>query len=123
MFLRLPSWAALPACRVLVALLWPAHRLLWLARTRTAWLDRLRREWVLRSPVVDHHGGYAQIGPALLRTWAVLDTHDALTDRYKHLRRQDEIADALRACGMERIEAASAGNGVEARAWKPARPG
>jgi hypothetical protein len=49
----------------------------------------------------------------------MLDTHDTLTDYYKHLRSTEEIEAALRTAGMVDIETAYAGNGVEARARKP----
>jgi SAM-dependent methyltransferase len=117
--LRLPPRLALWLCGALVSALWPAHRLLWLYRHRPL-VVRLRRFWLPRSPVVDYHGAYGQLDPELLHAWAMLDTHDTLTDRYKHLRRAEEVAACLRACGMSPVEAVYAGNGVEARAWKPA---
>ena len=52
---------------------------------------------------------------------ALLDTHDTLTDRYKHLRSGKEIAVNLAVCGMTDIHTAYAGNGVEARARKQQR--
>jgi hypothetical protein len=57
-----------------------------------------------------------------LKEWAILDTHDTLTDVYKHLRSAEDIADHLQRCGMVGIQTANAGNGVEARAWKPLLP-
>ena len=55
-----------------------------------------------------------------MRTWAMLDTHDTLTDVYKHLRSREEIVNHLASLGLEVSEAAYSGNGVEARARKPA---
>ena len=52
--------------------------------------------------------------------WSVLDTHDALTDYYKHLRTREEIEECLRACGLVDLEVAYGGNGIEARARMPA---
>jgi hypothetical protein len=71
------------------------------------------------SPVVDYHYAYPQLGKQRLYEWAVLDTHDTVTDRYKHLRSAEQIESALLSYGMTKIETAYAGNGVEARAWKP----
>jgi hypothetical protein len=68
---------------------------------------------------VDYHDPYPQLGPDLLKTWALLDTHDTLTDFYKHLRSREQISDFLAQCGMTQIETALGGNGVEARAQKP----
>ena len=48
--------------------------------------------------------------------WAVLDTHDTLTDQYKHLRKPDEIRAVLENLGLSDIEVERGGNGVEARA-------
>ncbi|HEY5996148.1 MAG TPA: class I SAM-dependent methyltransferase [Candidatus Deferrimicrobiaceae bacterium] len=118
LLLRSPPAASLAMCRGLVAALWPVHRLLWRAKSvfPFGWL---RRGWIRLSPVVDYHGSYPQLGPELLKAWATLDTHDTLTDVYKHLRSREEIEEALRRFGMERIETAYAGNGVEARARAP----
>ena len=70
--------------------------------------------------MVDYQRSYPQLSPEMLRSWAMLDTHDTLTDHYKHLRSAKSIATTLAACGMEQIETAYAGNGVEARARRPA---
>ena len=79
------------------------------------------RGWFLRfSPVVDYHEAYLELGPTGLYQWAVLDTHDTLTDAYKHLRGEEEIEEHLKRCGMVDVEVYSGGNGVEARARKPA---
>ena len=55
-------------------------------------------------------------GAERLAEWARLDTHDALTDRYKHLRDAGQIRAALAAAGLSAVEVAEAGNGIEARA-------
>ena len=106
-------------CRLLVSLLWPIHRLLWKYSNRFL-IGKLRSWFIKWSPVIDYHDSYAFLGPELLFAWAMLDTHDNLTDYYKHLRSKDEIATTLALSGMEKIETADAGNGVEARAFKPA---
>ena len=59
-----------------------------------------------------------ELGPARLAEWARLDTHDALTDRYKHLRDAGQIRAALEAAGLSAVEVAEAGNGIEARATR-----
>jgi SAM-dependent methyltransferase len=104
----------------LVNTLWPIHTFLW---RRQKQLPLIRDAFLRISPVVDYHAAYPQIGPELLRVWAMLDTHDTLTDHYKHLRSKEEIDSCLRACGMIDIEATYAGNGVEARARKPEHRG
>jgi len=68
--------------------------------------------------VVDYQDAYPALGSKLLYQWAVLDTHDTLTDHFKHLRSADELQRTLKACGMTDILSSYAGNGVEARARK-----
>ncbi|MBN8543065.1 MAG: methyltransferase domain-containing protein [Alphaproteobacteria bacterium] len=51
--------------------------------------------------------------------WALLDTHDALTDYYKHLRTGPQIEQTLRGMGAEEVAITLAGNGVEAFCRKP----
>jgi len=69
--------------------------------------------------VVDYSDSYSQLSDEILFEWAVLDTHDTLTDHYKHLRSAEEIRAHLAKCGMVQIEIEYAGNGVEARARRP----
>lgn len=115
---RSPEFA-LRLCNLLVAVLWPLHRASYLAQGVPG-MDRVR-QWVLQvSPVVDYHEAYPQLGASLLHEWALLDTHDTLTDRYKHLRSAEEIRAHLVGCGMKLIDVAYAGNGVEARAVRGA---
>ena len=118
--LRLPPRWALAAVRGVVAALWPLHRLLDRGSARVPGAGRVYQRLCSVSPVVDYQRSYPDLTPAMLRAWAILDTHDTLTDRYKHLRSAEQIVAALAACGMERIESAYAGNGVEARARRPA---
>ena len=112
-------------CTNLVGWLWPLHRLMWrIFRAsplgRLPLLPKVRSLFLRLSPLVDYHDAYPQLGAELLRTWALLDTHDTLTDVYKHLRSREQIETHLSRCGMETIETALAGNGIEARARKPA---
>ena len=116
--LRTPPAFSVQFTRATVALLWPLHRFMWRARhTRRG--DEWRQKLLLWSPVLDYHDTYYELGDRLLYAWAALDTHDTLTDRYKHKRTVEEIAASLKSCGMESIHVVYAGNGVEARATKP----
>jgi SAM-dependent methyltransferase len=102
----------------LVKLLWPWHRFVY--RHADKKNGQRGAAFLMKwSPVVDYHYSYPQLGEQGLYEWAVLDTHDTLTDRYKHLRSAEEIETTLRSYGMIKIETSYAGNGVEARAWKP----
>jgi 2-polyprenyl-3-methyl-5-hydroxy-6-metoxy-1,4-benzoquinol methylase len=102
----------------LVNLLWPLHQAVY--RRRGTQIGPRAIAFLMRwSPVVDYHYSYPQLDQQRLYEWAVLDTHDTLTDRYKHFRSAEEIETLLRSLGMTNIQTAYAGNGVEARAWKP----
>lgn len=118
--LRMPSRCSLALVRGMVAALWPLHRALWRHRHRP-WVGACRRRWLQHSPVLDYHDSYGTLPASVLYAWAALDTHDALTDVYKHNRTADEIRSALQRCGLVRIEVSYGGNGVEARARRPAR--
>ena len=113
--------AALRFCTGLINLLWPIHRFVWNALRSSilsgGWLARKTRGAFLRiSPVVDYQSAYPELGQELLKTWALLDTHDTLTDCYKHIRSGEQIRSKLEECGMEDIHTHLGGNGVEVRA-------
>ncbi len=117
LLLTTQPYVAFAACRLLVSALWPFHCVLWKFRNHKV-IERVRTHFLRFSPVVDYHAAYAQIGSDLLRDWALLDTHDTLTDVYKHLRSPSEIESSLKACGLTEIYTAVGGNGVEALARK-----
>ena len=110
--LKLPPRVAHESALILARLLVPIHRLTWNDR-RGVW--RVRRWLAKYSPLVDQYG-FFPIGPELLAEWAILDTHDALTDTYKHLRSEAQIEQSLRACGFSTVQVWRGGNGIEARA-------
>lgn len=100
---------ALGTARALV----PVHRALW---RRRRGFGRLRKYLGRVSPLVDYYDAYPELGTRLLSEWAVLDTHDTLTDQYKHLRKPNEIRETLEELGLADIEVERGGNGIEARA-------
>lgn len=112
LLLSLPPHLAHQLALTLARALVPIHRLTWNDR-RGVW--RVRRWLAKHSPLVDYYGVFS-IGPDLLAEWAILDTHDTLTDYYKHLRSEAQIEQSLRACGFSRVQVWRGGNGVEARA-------
>lgn len=116
--IRMPKTFSLIFCKTLTNLLWPLHRLFWKVRA-VPFVPQIRSLFLELSPIVDYHDAYPQLGPQLLKIWAALDTHDTLTDYYKHLRSAEEIRAHLQKCGMIDIQTVYAGNGVEARASKP----
>jgi SAM-dependent methyltransferase len=110
--------SALAFVRAMVAILWPVHRMLW-HLPDYCWIAAGRRRCLRLSPILDYHDQYSQLGPRLLYAWAALDTHDSLTDFYKHKRTVEQIVNCLQRLGLEDVKASYAGNGVEARAIKP----
>lgn len=115
--LKLPNRFTLLACKVMTNILWPLHRLLWRCK-KFPLFSTIRGYFLKLSPLVDYHDAYPQLGPERLKIWATLDTHDTLTDYYKHLRSAEEIKNILTSCGMRDVQTTYAGNGVEALALK-----
>lgn len=117
--IRLPSslayWFVRTLCRVLI----PMHRFV-RPPDRFRGQGRLRRLLRRWSPVMDYYETLPELAVSDVEIWMTLDTHDALTDRYKHHRTVEEIRDALTAAGLAVEAAYYGGNGVEARARKPA---
>jgi SAM-dependent methyltransferase len=118
MLIRIPARIAKPITLGMARALVPIHRMAWKLRHRRG-LWRLQRALVNHSPLLDYQAFFPQLGDHLVAEWEVLDTHDALTDYYKHLRSLEEIEAALRACGLVELQISYGGNGVEARARMP----
>jgi SAM-dependent methyltransferase len=114
--LKLPAWLSKPLSIGLTRALLPLHRLFWNRRRGSKRARRVLRQY---SPVVDYFEVYPELGRRGLIEWAVLDTHDTLTDYYKRFRSVEEITASLEQCGMIDLEVWEGGNGVEARARAP----
>jgi SAM-dependent methyltransferase len=109
---RLPAESALRVTERLVDLFLPWHK-------RVAHIP-LARSIVHRvSPVLSYYVLYPELEDALQREWALLDTHDSLTDWYKHFRTRGQIEKFLRKLGLKDIWCEYGGNGVEARGNRP----
>ena len=91
--------------------LFPLHRFARHSRIAQALLSRL-------SPVRSYYHAFP-LGHALQKEWALLDTHDVLTDWYKHLRTKGQIRHTLEGLGAADIHCEYGGNGVEARCRRP----
>ena len=106
---RLPAGTGLKVTDQLVRALWPVH-------------SRLRRYRKLLnrvSPVYTLFDMFPELSDEHQRAWALLDTHDALTDNYKWFRTRRQIERALCSLGAVEVEAWKGGNGVEARGRRP----
>jgi SAM-dependent methyltransferase len=100
------------ATEALTKALFPLHRLVKKRRSLQMMLSRV-------SPLLTYFQTYPQLDDRLQFEWALLDTHDHLTDYYKHLRTRPQIARRLSSLGGEQIWVAKGGNGIEARCRKP----
>jgi SAM-dependent methyltransferase len=118
LMLRLPGRVSLASIRLLSRLLIPVHRLL-RPPHRVRGPGRLRNYLLRLSPIIDYYEQLPELPIPILERWMELDTHDALTDYYKHLRTREQIQVCLEGCGLVEIQVTYAGNGVEARARKP----
>ena len=99
------------ATESLVKTLLPFHRRL--GPIGRKFLDRV-------SPVMSYYDDYPELNDELQREWALVDTHDSLTDYYKFFRTTSQIDRELRKLGSEDIRVRRGGNGVEAQAKRPA---
>ncbi|PKL70330.1 MAG: hypothetical protein CVV30_02935 [Methanomicrobiales archaeon HGW-Methanomicrobiales-1] len=115
---RMPPQFSMSFVKYLTNILWPIHKYM-RSQKQNNWIKKGRTIFLNISPLVDYHDAYPQLQDEQLKTWAMLDTHDTLTDHYKHLRTSSEIQNQLLKCGMENIQIALAGNGIEAKANKP----
>ena len=106
---RLPDERGLAATERLVRTLLPLHR-----RARGPAAALLRRV----SPVQTYFDKLP-LGDGDQYEWAVLDTHDALRDWFKHFRTPMQIESTLCGLGLVDIWVATGGNGVEARGRRP----
>jgi len=71
------------------------------------------------SPVITYYKVFPEFSDQQQEEWALLDTHDSLTDWYKHMRNRTQIRDLLKSFGASNIWCEYGGNGVEARCTKP----
>ncbi len=114
--LTLPASLGSRATLLLARMLLPLHRLFWRAAPLAA---RVRARLARWSPLVDYYDAYPGLKRSILVEWCVLDTHDTLTDVYKHLRSVEEIRAAIEATGLRVVAAGLGGNGIEARGVRP----
>ena len=115
LFKRLSAEHQLPAVQRMVDALLPVHeRVACHGRTAARALSRI-------SPVLSYYHVHPELTPELHREWALLDTHDALTDAYKHHRSSRRIRRLLTDLGLEHLAVWRGGIGVEARGRRPTR--
>jgi 2-polyprenyl-3-methyl-5-hydroxy-6-metoxy-1,4-benzoquinol methylase len=111
---RLSPRAGMKATELLTKTFFPLHKMV----SRKRWMQIILSRV---SPLLTYFQAYPQLSDRLQYEWALLDTHDHLTDYYKHFRTVSEIRADLEKLGAEEIWVARGGNGVEARCRKPGR--
>jgi SAM-dependent methyltransferase len=86
---------------------------------------RFRRSKLLQfviarfTPIVNYYPHFGLKDRSMYYEWMLLDTHDAMTDVYKHRRTPRSIRRTLEALGAVNIRVTTGGNGVEAYCEKP----
>jgi SAM-dependent methyltransferase len=75
------------------------------------------------TPIVNYYPHFGLRDEAMYYEWMLLDTHDAMTDVFKHRRTPASIRKTLARLGACNIRVSKAGNGVEAYCEKPSKPG
>jgi 2-polyprenyl-3-methyl-5-hydroxy-6-metoxy-1,4-benzoquinol methylase len=110
---RLPAEQGMQWSERIVNVFFPAHRAARRSRIAQALVSRV-------SPVLTYYHALP-LSDELQRQWALLDTHDYLTDWFKHFRSREQIRGLLERLGGEAIWCEYGGNGVEARCRRPAQ--
>jgi len=110
---RMPPEKAFQVTDLLVNTLLPVHK-------RVNAIPVVRSVVARLSPVLSYYGVYPELRDELQREWSLLDTHDVLTDYYKHFRTRRQISGAMEGLGMKNVWCVPGGNGVEARGERPA---
>lgn len=110
---RLSPSRSMAVTGVLTNMFFPLHRAVRNHRWLQVLLSRI-------SPVTTFFHALPQLDDRLQYEWARLDTHDGLTDYYKHLRSVSQLRRSLVNLGARDIWVAKGGNGVEARCGRPA---
>ena len=111
---RLSPRVGIVATELLTRAFFPLHRLV---KHRT-WMQMVLSRV---SPLLTYYHAYPELNDQLQYEWALLDTHDHLTDYHKHFRTAEQIAILLSSLGALDIWVAKGGNGVEARCRKPGK--
>jgi 2-polyprenyl-3-methyl-5-hydroxy-6-metoxy-1,4-benzoquinol methylase len=109
---RLPARYRIRLCEQLVSLFLPIHKLIRNIPFAQAIFSRI-------SPITSYYHAYPELSDESQRAWAVLDTHDGLTDWNKSIRSLSSIKKTLFKLKAKNVEVWKGGNGVEARCVKP----
>lgn len=111
---RLPRGKSIEFTENLVDFFLPLHKRFRNFRIGQTLLSRF-------SPLVCYYHSFPEFSDEMQREWALLDTHDSLTDHYKRFRTKGQIKKKLQKLGLTEIWCEYGGNGVEARGRRPQR--
>jgi len=106
------SSETIPETKRLVSKFLPLHKKYANNKFMSVLLNRI-------SPVITYYTVFPELNDKQQEEWALLDTHDSLTDWHKHYRNKKEITTVLKNLGATDIWCEYGGNGVEARCRKP----
>jgi SAM-dependent methyltransferase len=109
---RKPADKTIPYTRRLVKRYLPLHKKFANNKIASVLLNRI-------SPVISYYRAFPELSDEHQEQWALLDTHDSLTDWYKRFRTKGSILRTLQKLGAANIWCNYGGNGVEARCKKP----
>ena len=98
--------------KVLVNIFFPLHRFI-------RKFPILQKIFSRISPIITYFHVYPELSDQLQKEWSMLDTHDGLTDWYKHLRSLRQINKILHNINATSINVWNGGNGIEARCKRP----
>jgi ubiquinone/menaquinone biosynthesis C-methylase UbiE len=107
-----PSDKTIPYTQKLVKRYLPLHRKYAGNKVMSVLLNRI-------SPVISYYDALPQLNDTQQEEWALLDTHDSLTDWNKRFRNKKQLTRILESLGATNIWCAYGGNGVEANCIKP----
>ena len=109
---RLSNKKRMNTIKFLVDIFFPLHKLI-----RN--FPLLQKIFSRISPIITYFHIYPELNDNLQKEWSMLDTHDSLTDWYKHLRSRGQIKKTLKKIKSTSIEVKFGGNGIEARCKRP----
>lgn len=107
-----PSSFTIPYTQKLVKRYLPLHKKFANNKIMSVLLNRI-------SPVVSYFSAFPLLNDMQQQEWALLDTHDSLTDWFKNFRSKKSIHNTLAGLGAVDTWCEYGGNGVEARCKKP----
>jgi SAM-dependent methyltransferase len=111
--MRMPPGKAMAVTDRMVELLLPLHKAVRSVPVARSIVPRI-------SPLMTYYASAPDLPDNLQRDMALLDTHDTLTDWFKHFRTREQILRTLQGLALGDIWCEYGGNGVEARGKRPA---